>query len=108
MNNGRIQSDITTHVFSSSVHSSAAESMSVFRKFRSFFRKALLLLRFPGKWHHFVHYSATKLLVGHGVARIPERGRIRTNTFSEYLAVYGLLSNRGAPNTVRKTLAADR
>ena len=79
--------------------------MSAFRPSRSFFRKALLLLRFPRRWHHFVHYVATQLLVGNGVARIPQRGRIRTSTFSEYLAVYGLLPGRGEQNLMRKRLA---
>lgn len=82
-----------------------AELMSKFRSCRSFFQKALVLFRFPGKWHHFVHYLATKLLVGNGVARIPQRGRIRTSTFSEYLAVYGLLPGRGEQNLMRKRLA---
>ena len=79
--------------------------MSAFQQCRSFFRKALVLLRYPGKWHHFVRYVATKLLVGHGVARIPQRARIRTSTFSEYLAVYGLLPNRGEQNLMRKRVA---
>ncbi len=79
--------------------------MSTFRPYRSFFRKALVLLRFPRKWHHFVRYLATKLLVGNGVARIPQRGRIRTSTFSEYLAVYGLLPGRGEQNMMCKRLA---
>ena len=82
--------------------------MSTFRQFRSFFRKAFVLLRFPGKWHHFVRYVATKLLVGHGVARIPQRATIRTSRFSEYLAVYGLLPNRGEQNLMRKRLAYAR
>ena len=79
--------------------------MSTFRRCQSFFRKALVLFRYPGKWHHFVRYLATKLLVGHGVARIPQRGRIRTSTFSEYLSVYGLLPDRGEQNLMRKRLA---
>ena len=79
--------------------------MSLFRQCRSFFRKALVLLRFPRKWHHFVRYVATKLLVGYGVARIPQGGTIRTSRFSEYLAVYGLLPNRGEQNLIRKRLA---
>jgi FkbM family methyltransferase len=78
--------------------------MSAFRQCRSFFRKALLLLRSPRKWHHYVHYLATKLLVGDGVARIPQRGRIHTSTFSEYLTVYGLLPGRGEQNLMRKRL----
>lgn len=79
--------------------------MSTFRSCRSFFRKALVLLRHPRKWHHFLRYLATKLLVGNGVARIPQRGRIRTSTFSEYVAVYGLLPGRGEQNMMRKRLA---
>ena len=79
--------------------------MSVFRPCRSFFRKAVVLLTHPRKWHHFVRYLATKLLVGNGVARIPQRGRIRTSTFSEYLAVYGLLPGPGEQNLMRKRLA---
>ena len=79
--------------------------MSTFRLCQSFFRKTLVLFRFPSKWHHFVRYLATKVLVGNGVARIPEKGRIRTSTFSEYLAVYGLLPNRGEQNLMRKRLA---
>jgi FkbM family methyltransferase len=43
-------------------------------------------------------------LFGNGVARIPERGRIHTSTFSEYLAVYGLLPGRGEQNLMRKRL----
>ena len=77
----------------------------LFRPCRSFFRKALVLLQFPRKWHHFVRYLATKLLVGNGVARIPQRSRIRTSTFSEYLAVYGLLPDRGEQNMMYKRLA---
>ena len=64
-----------------------------------------MLLQFPRKWHHFVRYLATKLLVGNGVARIPQRSRIRTSTFSEYLAVYGLLPGRGEQNMMCKRLA---
>lgn len=79
--------------------------MNAFRQCRSFFRKAFVLLRFPRKWHHFVRYSVTKLLVGNGVARIPQRGRIRTTTFSEHLAVYGLSPSRGEQNVIRKCLA---
>jgi FkbM family methyltransferase len=45
-------------------------------------------------------------LVGHGVAQIPQKARIRTSTFSEYLAVYGLLPNRGEQNLMRKRLAS--
>ena len=82
--------------------------MSVFRPCWSFFRKAVVLLTHPRKWHHFVRYLATKLLVGNGVARIPQRGRIRTSTFSEYLAVYGLLPHRGEQNLIRKRLAYAR
>jgi FkbM family methyltransferase len=48
---------------------------------------------------------ATKLLIGNGVARIPQKGRIRTSTFSEYLAVYGLLPHRGEQNLMRKRVA---
>jgi len=76
-----------------------------FRPYRSFFRKALVFFRYPRKWHHFVRYLATKLLVGNGVARIPQKGRIRTSTFSEYLAVYGLLPGRSEQNLMRKRLA---
>jgi FkbM family methyltransferase len=79
--------------------------MNSFRRCQSFFRKALVLLRYPSKWHHFVHYSGTKLLVGNGVARIPQKARIRTSTFSEYLAVYGLLPNRSEQEMLRKHLA---
>ena len=79
--------------------------MSTFRLCQSFFRKALVLLRFPSRWHHFVRYLATKLLVGNGVARIPQKGRIRTSSFSEYLAVYNLLPSRGEQNLMRKRLA---
>ena len=79
--------------------------MSIFRLCQSFFRKALVLLRSPSKCYHFVRYLATKLLVGNGVARIPQRGRIRTSTFSEYLAVYGLLPHRGEQNLMRKRVA---
>jgi len=79
--------------------------MSTFRRCQSFFRKALVLFRSPGKWHHFVHYLATKLLFGSSVARIPQRGRIRTSTFSEYLSVFGLLPSRGEQNLMRRRLA---
>lgn len=75
-----------------------------FRPYRSFFRKALVLFRHPRKWHHFARYLATKLLVGNGVARIPQRG-VRTSTFSEYPAVYGLLPGRSEQNLMRKRLA---
>lgn len=79
--------------------------MIKFRRCQSFFRKVLVLLRFPSKWHHFVRYSATKRLFGHGLARIPQKGRIRTSSFSEYLAVYGLLPQRSEQNLMRKRLA---
>jgi len=81
------------------------ELVSTFRRCQSVFRKALVLLRYPGKWHHFIHYSVTRLFVGNGVARIPEKGRIRTSTFSEYLSVYNLLPSRGEQNLMRKRLA---
>ena len=82
--------------------------MSTFRLCQSFLRKALVLLRSPSKCHHFVRYLATKLVVGDGVARIPQRGRIRTSTFSEYLAVYGLLPHCGEQNLMRKRVAFAR
>jgi FkbM family methyltransferase len=82
--------------------------MSAFQLCQSFFRKALVLFRSPGKWHHYLRYLTTKLLVGNGVARIPQGGRIRTSSFSEYLAVYGLLPHRGEQNLIRKRLAYAR
>ena len=96
--------EITAWSFASIAHSRAARLMSTFRLCQSFFRKALLLFRFPSKWHHFVRYLATKLLVGNGVARIPQRGRIRSARFP-IPAVYGLLPNRGEQNLMRNRLA---
>jgi FkbM family methyltransferase len=71
----------------------------------TFIEKVGVLLRDPKKLLHFCQYSSARFIFGNGIAKIPQGGRIRTSSFSEYLSVYGLMPNEGELVMIRKFLA---